>query len=236
MNENYLQTLDRHKINKAFVEACFRNEQDLVNYLLNSPELKHHANINFDNDDGLSQAIMQGHFDLVKYLLTSKDLVVCANLTSNGFEPFKLACKSGKLEIVQFLFTLPQVKERFNIFREIGIIDAVYKDQKEVLKFLLVDLRNEAYTDRLYNNAFKDAYMYEKLDLLEFLIIDLKLEKNKEVINYLTEQENASHNVYKRHRDFLEKVNQYFIIGEHNKLEEDLNNKNNNNKTTKAKL
>jgi ankyrin repeat protein len=136
------KNFSQKKLNIAFNEACVNGNLDEVRYLLTSTELKEHADIHFNNDNGLSDACWEGHLEIVKYLLTSPELTEHAFINdhqekdSNGLLN---ACGAGHLEIVKYLLTSPELKEHsiinWQFMPPIGV--ACEEGHLKVVKYLL---------------------------------------------------------------------------------------------------
>ncbi len=61
----------QHELSYEFVNACKYGDLTSVKYLLTSPELKKHADIHAEYDDGFKTSAMNGKVDIVKHLLTN---------------------------------------------------------------------------------------------------------------------------------------------------------------------
>ena len=97
------KTLTPKQLNEVFIDSCSNGYLEVVKYLLTSPDLKEHADIDADNDYGFRLACENGHLEVVKYLLTSPDLKEHADIHADNDSGFRWACSHGQLEVVKFL-------------------------------------------------------------------------------------------------------------------------------------
>ena len=63
------KTLTQKQLNEVFIDSCAYGYLEVVKYLLTSPDLKEHANIHADNDEGFRLACANEHLEKVKYLI-----------------------------------------------------------------------------------------------------------------------------------------------------------------------
>lgn len=95
--------LSQHQLNNNFQVGCVNGEFERVKYLLASPDLSTHAEINFLNHNGLKCACMHGHIEIVKYLLTSPDLKEHGNIYAGEALAFKYVCMEDNLELKEYI-------------------------------------------------------------------------------------------------------------------------------------
>lgn len=95
--------LNQEQLNNELKAACFNGEFDLMKFLLTSPKLKKHANMQIMGDICLKTACMIGHLEMVKYLLSSPDLKQHANIHSADDLSFKYVCSNNNLELLKYL-------------------------------------------------------------------------------------------------------------------------------------
>ena len=132
----------------------------LVKYLLTSPELKEHANVNADNGEGFYCACGNGHLDVVQYLLTSPDLTEHVDMHIQNDGGFKTACHYGHFNVIQFLIFemgFEKTKEVENYFM-LGTLPKKNKEQVEqlfVMKNLNENLNVELNADRVKSKSIK---------------------------------------------------------------------------------
>lgn len=95
--------LSQIKLNQHFKVACFNGEFEQVKYLLTSPDLSTHAEINFLNHNGLKCACMHGYVEMVKYLLTSPELKEHGDIYAGEALAFKYICGEDNLELKEYI-------------------------------------------------------------------------------------------------------------------------------------
>jgi len=91
---------------EAIREACRSGNLNVVQYLLTSPTINKHSNVNNFSENGinaLASASIGGHLNVVKYLLTSNDLLIKADIYLQDNNAFKLACYRKHDDIIKFL-------------------------------------------------------------------------------------------------------------------------------------
>ena len=153
------KTLTQEQLNKVFIDSCFDGHLEVVKYLLTSPDLKEHANIHANNDNGFINTCFDGHLEIVKYLLTSADLKEHADIHADNDYGFRLACENGHLEIVKYLLTSAELTEHADIHAENdeGFICACAQGYLEVIKYLIIDMNIDKTTHiEKYLNENKD--------------------------------------------------------------------------------
>jgi hypothetical protein len=137
--------LEKEDLGVALVDAVKAHRMDEIRYLLTSPELKEHADINIYAGAPLRNATRYDFFDIVKYLLTSPELTQHANIDAETGYPFKTACRHGYLDILKFFLESPKLKNRIDIHHDddIGFRVAFTHKQLEVMQYLIFDRNME---------------------------------------------------------------------------------------------
>lgn len=127
MNSFYEEFKDTSHLekNNAFLIACINGEFEKIKYLLTSPELEDHANLDVYESEtdynGYLYACKFGWLDIVKYLLASPDLKFHQSIHSvNRADQtgLQIACQYGHVDIVDYLLNSPDLKEHCNIHNE----------------------------------------------------------------------------------------------------------------------
>ena len=155
----------QQELNDRLLNASYQGNLDVIKYILTSPDLTTHANINAINSKGenaLMIACSAGKFEVVEYLLTSHELKEHANINDknrNSWSALMFACQDGYLEIVKYLFSTP--------------ILAKYASDEE---------RNNQEV-----NTLEIATIHENLDIVQYLIIDRKIKIDKKRLDWLKE-------------------------------------------------
>ena len=135
-------------INPCFLHACMYGQINIVKYLLTSSDIKTHAEINTDNDDGFISACGAGHLDVVKYLLSSSDLKNHSNINASSNKAFSSSAGFGHLNVIKYLFSMPKIKE--NIITK----------------------------EECSNLAFSVACIKNQLHILQYIILELNIDKS----------------------------------------------------------
>lgn len=216
---NYSQ----QEVNSLFSKACNDDDQALIKYLLTSKEMKYNAEIHNSDDYALRTACRKGNLELVRYYLTSCDLTEHANIDVKNNYPFNIACSMDYLELVKYLLISPELKKNSNLDID-GFANACSYGNLDIIKYLLTSSDLKEHID-LYahdNKSFRWAMENNQYEVLSFLIIDMKMEVNNSLKEYLEFYDN-------------QKVNNFFELAKLNKaLKDELVQ---NNKTSrKAKL
>lgn len=103
---NY-QDLHPYDLDQSLIEACEASNMDLIKYLLTSPDLTRHADINTRShgEKGLPlrDAFYRKDFDLAKYLLTSPDLKEHADIHIADDDIFRAAFFRKNIDTLEYL-------------------------------------------------------------------------------------------------------------------------------------
>ena len=204
IDKNDYINLTKEELNQK-LECSFREGNlEIIKYILTSPDLKEHPNIN-DKDRGgwtsLMYATIFGKLDIVKYLLTSPDLKEHADIyvkDNDGYTSLICACIYGHIEIVKYLLTSPELKEHADIYVK----------------------------DNDCKNAFMWASHNDHLDVVKFLIIDMDVDVDNETMIWL-QGENDKKEVYHQVLKLIETKDL------HNKLDNSISDDKINNKKIK---
>lgn len=119
--------------------------------------------------------------------MTSRDLKKKADITVKNNESLRLACINGKadnqLEVVEYLLTSLDLKKHAAITDE-SFTGAAAFGKIEVIKYLLTspNLKKHADIHTDQDHAFFSTCKYERFDVLDFYLNDLKLPVTKETI------------------------------------------------------
>ena len=105
--------------------AIYGGQIEMVDYLLTSPRLKQHANINIDNDKPIYYAAdFEFHYapgkhqnnEVIKYLLTNPKLKQHANPNVIYHLPFQEACRHANIEIMDMLWNLKGFDRNLSLY------------------------------------------------------------------------------------------------------------------------
>lgn len=180
--------------------ACQEGHLDIVKYLLTSPELTEHADINHkDSDDwnALSLAIFYGHLEIANYLLQNPKIKIYIN-NKNKIDPIILACQEGQLEILQYLLNNSKLQNDLTIDCKY-IINLLFKASKngylEIVKYLLTDSEIRKYSDidiekSKWWAAISEASKNGHLDIVQYLLTSPELKDHANIHHKNSEGQN----------------------------------------------
>ena len=181
-DKNKYKTLTQKQLNDVFINSCARGHLEIVIYLLTSADLKEHANIHADNDEGFRLACANEHLEIVKYLLTSADLKEHADIHAYNDYGFRLACENGHLEIVKYLLTSAELTEHADIHAEndLGFRSACYQGHLEVVKYLIIDMNIDKtnYIETYLNKNKDNKYVQHAIELFNTRDLHHQLNEN----------------------------------------------------------
>ena len=181
INKNIYMGLNKEELNGKFIQACQNGHLELVKYLLTSPDLKEHANINYKDDNGFKWACRNEHFDIVKYLTSSPDLKDKIDIHLKNDLVFVNACANGQINVIKFLLTSPELSEHSNLSHE-GFVLAYKQEELEVIRFLIFDMNIEK------NNKVKKLLRITPNEQIENMF------KMRELNKYLEKELNSDNN------------------------------------------
>lgn len=165
-----------YQLNSGFLAACQEGELDIVKYLTSSPNLKRHANPNYNNGEGLCLACREGHLNIVKYLLTSPDIKEKLSVTARKNSPLLEAYTNEHYQTVKYLLISPDLIEHADPHSNGDTLfyHVLNSDNPEMLKFLIFDLNIEktkeitrileTYNDVEVNNLFELRELNKELN------------------------------------------------------------------------
>lgn len=181
--------IDKSKLGEKLIHAVLIADLQGIRYLLTSPELKEHADINYKNFIGNTPLIIAcaySNLEIVKYLLTSPELKEHAQINQKNDDDSTAlisACINNNLEIVKYLLTSSELKEHSDIHPL---------------------LTHEHYLKNLFRSS------RDNFNLIEFLLVDMKVQFNQKTIEYLEENKiNNKYytgNIYEKTLDIISKM------------------------------
>lgn len=163
-----------------------------LKYLLESPELKEHANIN----KVLKYAVDNNKYEGIIYLLTSTELTQHADINyiykswRHNEETFLVdAVETKDHKMVEFLTNSPLLKKTINIqaLENEAVYTAIIRSDLWAIKYLLSSdkLKEHAVLD---DKCILQALMVSNEDVLNYLVLDYGIEKNSMVEKFLQER------------------------------------------------
>ncbi len=168
------QSYDQEQLNDAFIDACRNGDLEIIRYLLTSSELKEHADIHINDDDGFHWACASGYLEIVRYLLTSPELKEHVDIHSENDGGFRWACEKGHLDIVRYLLTSSELTEHSDIhaYNDCGFQWACERGHLEVVRYLLTSPELNDHADIHTNDdmGFQWACNNGHLELVVYLL------------------------------------------------------------------
>jgi hypothetical protein len=115
---NKYHKLEQYDLDQCLIDACISNDIQLVKYLLTSPELSKHADINtMTNTNGmpLRTAFLNKNFELANYLLASDELKEHANIHISNDDIFRTAFFKNHTDVLECLVFTYEIERTTNI-------------------------------------------------------------------------------------------------------------------------
>lgn len=192
---NKFKDLDQKDLDKEFVEACKYGNLEIVKYLLTSPELKKHANLYASDDSGFKNACHNGHLDIIEYIITSDELKDYPNSRFKNKFTFSDSYVGaiGDFDTFKLLNELLRLSgEDACILNEVVIKYAAQRGHSEVVKYMLNYLELDSHPKRNEIKEFSFFWASRKnfLDIANFLIFDMNIEKSEDIEEFLKEEPN----------------------------------------------
>lgn len=176
----------QHFINISLSVACAKNKLELADLLLNSPDFKYNADINYEDGEALRHASENNHLGIIKYLTTHPKFNFSISMPDSA--AIYSACLRGHVEIIEYFHSLPYVEEKFINQKSINflLLTACEKGQDGVVKHLLTSPKLKYEVSQLdIQAAFKKACDKNNLNVMEYFIFDYKIKQNPYIENYL---------------------------------------------------
>lgn len=217
--------VDISELNQDMKIFFHAKEYDLVKYLLTSPELKHHADINYEFDYIFEHACSGGHLELIEFIMDTPTLNRKINPLKSCIKGIKLTARNEQLECLKYFENKHKEIDK-NIDYFPGVINALTLCKISTFKYLINkhlecnELGEEEY------KTFSAIFKTNRLDFIQYLIFDLNIPKT-ENIELLMEK-----------NPLKEQINNLFSLRELNQsLTDELpNSQNDKSLTKKSKL
>lgn len=133
--------LSKEELSDQLLGFCDIGQLKEVKYVLTSPELKEHADINYLDDAPLKWACYKNRLEVVKYLLTSNELKKHANISAENDEPFSLALQRGNINIIEYFIFDQNIPKSEHIIKHLNALP--YFKEKIDKMFLVRDSNNQ---------------------------------------------------------------------------------------------
>lgn len=191
-NENFyneFKDLNIKELNLSYWSACKNNEIDKVKYLLTSPQLKKHANINYDSKYLIDYICSFGSVNLLEYLTSSKDLEEHIKITQDISTLVRSAIRQDSFPIVQYLLSLPKLKPNTDLDIDEIFIDACGKGNLNIIKYLLtspeliqhanIHAKDNAY--KIIDSPILTATSHGHIEVVKYLLSSSELKEHADV-------------------------------------------------------
>jgi hypothetical protein len=81
MNKEKYTRMNQEQLDEEFTDACMNGRLEIIKYLVESPELKNHANINNnENNIGFKSACDNGFNEIIRFLIVEKNMAISNSL------------------------------------------------------------------------------------------------------------------------------------------------------------
>jgi len=211
-----VQKFTKRQLNDSFIDACEHGDLDKVKFLLNSPQLKKHADIQYEKNSGLHEAAKNGHLHIVQYLLTSPELKEHSDIYSRDNWVLTVACNGGHLELVKYLLTSPDLKNHSKYHVD-QLLFPIYVKHFHIVNYLLnsPDLKEKFNIHMDRDMIFRQTCESGDNQTLQYLIHELNIDKNDTINNYLNEPFGRINNLKSEAKNMFElrSLNEQLNIG-----------------------
>lgn len=183
--------LPQDELNKLLGQAVLKNDLEEIKYLLTSPDLVRHAEINSDYNI-LAYVCANGDLETLRYVLTSPDLKEHADIHLDDDQALNSAIGAGHIPVIKYLLTSPELKEHSNLYVQYGtgyylIIKNIFEVNDFASRVKLLD-----YFTLDYAVEKKDANIF--LRLTEYADdIDLEEQITINLCNIIEKEQDKSH-------------------------------------------
>jgi len=123
-------------------------------------------------------------FDKAKYIMSSPELKEHGSPLAFESAVLREFSKIGSIDMVEYILNLEEAKDRNQFFANIALTEACSANQLSLVNYLLhtSNIPHKAELDCFGGaGAFYFASRNDSLDVLQYLIYDMHIEKNEEV-------------------------------------------------------
>lgn len=172
-------TVPLHELNQDMKTFFHAKEFDLVKYLLTSPELKHHADINHEFDYIFDHACSGGHLDFIKFIMDTPSLNRNITPLKSCINGIKLTARSGHLDCLQYFENkFNEIDKNMNIDYYPGVLQALALCKLNTFKYLITKyLEKNELVEENYD-LFSQIFKTNQLEFMQYMIFDLNIPKS----------------------------------------------------------
>ena len=181
MNTTFFQLLEQKDLNYHFAQYCAAGDLYYVDYLLTSPDLKIHADINHitqDESNCLIKACEAKSLEVVKFLTSSAKLSKQIDIPGCLEEALNTCCRTSSLDIIKYLLESKKVDIHAN--NDAAFLTACFKGSLDVVKYLVSEANPPANLEAVdthmkkHNaNGFFVACYHRRLPVVNYFLYDL---------------------------------------------------------------
>jgi ankyrin repeat protein len=172
-------------LSNSLHQTCAFDKIEAVKFLLTSPSLSRHAQIDSDDGKALKYACHHNNISIVEYLLTSPELKQKAFISDRLWHDID----SNNLPLIKYLLKHTHYSYLSSAL-DLICIYACGKGNLDTVKFVLTstELKKHANIHDRSDESFERALKENKCDILQYLIFDFGIKKNKNIKDIIGEE------------------------------------------------
>lgn len=174
---------------ECIILACRHGQLEVLQYLLTSSDLVTHPDVHAQKGAGFQWACTNGHLEIIKYFFFDPSINDNFNLEKHSYEAIIRAIHADQIKIVEYILNEPEInKHNFNYNKGFILEAACECGRLDILKYLadLPHFNKDLDFHFKKDTCFKGASYYGHLDIVEFLIFDIGLEKTEEIEKFIS--------------------------------------------------
>jgi len=179
--------VDINELEQDMIIFFHAKDFDLVKYLLTSPKLIRHADINTRHDYLFDHACMTDNLEFIKFILETPNLQRTVPLAASCIKGIQHSAKRNHLEVLKYFEDNLKKAQGFisTPFYQTLMQDACASGSLDTFKYLtqkyckLTDLNEKDY------EKFSKQFQGNHISLIHYLIFDLNIPKTKYVEEFI---------------------------------------------------
>jgi len=181
-----IDKVDVNKVNNngdtGLIIACYNNKENIVDYLLNLPNI----NINYINVNNEVNALivccMEGNLNILKKLMCDPRTNINCK-TEYDLTLFLLSCQYNYLDIVDYFISINMSVNNVDFLNNNALIIACYEENFEIIKYLIENTNiNIDHKNNFGNNVLLVACYENHIEIVKYLLeetnIDINIKNN----------------------------------------------------------
>ena len=187
----FISSQSYHNPYNLFDIACLNNQVNMLKYFLNSPHWSSSFNNFFILSENAREVCNGGSIEVIKYFLNEPNIK-----EQNQLYDFIIdsAAYCGRLDIIQYIlenFSNNQAI-KMNIANGNMLSNACDYGHLDIIKyFFSSEVSQNEHRDNLKEKLFKIAHKNNHIDIVQYLIMDLKIEQTKPIKDALDKKPNS---------------------------------------------